>query len=439
MGLLFLGGVLAAAATASLAHRWVDREWAWLSALLFLLAPAVFWQLSSAGAPDLWIAFFATTGVILISRSHEMPRVPQAIAAGALAGGVAGTKYTGCLVAASIAVSFLWETRSFARSTIFGLAAMVAGIWPYARNLAWSGDPMFPFLLKWIAPHRVNAYALASYLADTGASEHKSFWQTAAFPLFAAIDTSHLGLWQFLGPLVLAFAPLVILAVRNTEVWRATLCVWLASALLIGGTSGMAQFLLPVLPLALAAVIAGAAQLKARGWLPAHYVAAASIGAFLMAGTAGLLGYEHSALAVATGLTPRQVYLRERAPDYQLADFVNRTLQNEEEQGKALVFFRHVYYLRAPFFYGEPSACWAIDPSEYRNAEQWRRMFREQKVRWVVRAKNYPLAIARPLHQLEEEGALVPIASAEVEDFHGMRITGARETINVTILRYVLE
>jgi hypothetical protein len=56
-----------------------------------------------------------------------------------------------------------------------------------------------------------------------------------------------------------------------------------------------------------------------------------------------------------------------------------------------------------------------------------------------VRAENYPLAIARPLHQLEEEGALVPIASAEVEDFHGMRITGARETINVTIFRYVLE
>jgi hypothetical protein len=33
LGLIFLGGVLAAAAGASLAHRWVSRELAWMCAL----------------------------------------------------------------------------------------------------------------------------------------------------------------------------------------------------------------------------------------------------------------------------------------------------------------------------------------------------------------------------------------------------------------------
>ena len=198
MGLLFLGGVLAAA-TACVAYRWMDRKTARLVALVLLITPVVFWEISAAGAPDLWMSFYTTIGVLVISRYREMPRMPLAIAAGALAGGVAGAKYTGCLGAASLAAAFLWEARSAARTVLFELSALAVGVWPYARNLMWTGDPVFPFLLRYISPERVNAYTLASYLADTGASEHKEFWQLAAFPLFAAIDPAHLGFWQFSG------------------------------------------------------------------------------------------------------------------------------------------------------------------------------------------------------------------------------------------------
>src|SRR5262249_32753132 len=146
-GFLFLGGVLAAGASACLAHRWMSRQAAWLVALIFLLTPLVIWQISTAGTPDLWMSFFATTGVVVISRHKEMPGRAHALAAGVLAGGVAGAKYTGWLVAASMAIALLWEARSAATSMAFGCAALAAGIWPYARNLVWSGDPVFPFLL----------------------------------------------------------------------------------------------------------------------------------------------------------------------------------------------------------------------------------------------------------------------------------------------------
>lgn len=89
MGLLFFGGVLVAAAGACLARRWTDRCWAWVAALAFLLTPVVFWQISTAGAPDLWMAFFATVRVLVISRAREKPRRTQAILAGAFAGAVA--------------------------------------------------------------------------------------------------------------------------------------------------------------------------------------------------------------------------------------------------------------------------------------------------------------------------------------------------------------
>jgi hypothetical protein len=433
MGLLFLGGVLAAAATACVAYRWIDRETSWLVALVFLLTPVVFWQISAAGAPDLWMSFYTTIAVLVISRYREIPRMPLALAAGVLAGGVAGAKYIGCLVAAWLAAAFLWEARSAARAMLFGLAALAVGVWPYARNLMWTGDPVFPFLLRYLSPERVNAYTLASYLADTGASEHKEFWPLAAFPLFAAIDPAHLGFWQFLGPLVLAFAPLLFLAVRNTSLWRAVLVTWVGSAMLIGFRTGMTRFLLPVLPIALAAVAAGAAQLKVRQWLGSHYVAAASVCGFLLFGTAGLLWYDRFALAAATGFTPREEYLRDRAPEYGETEFINRNLQ-KEGSGKVLMFLRHSYYLNVAFLYGDPSASWAIDPSQYRNAAEWLELFHKQGVRWVVRASEYPPAIARPLYALEAHGKLAPVAQGEVSDFEGMRIAGDKRKRTIIIL-----
>jgi Protein of unknown function (DUF1420) len=42
MGLLYLGGVLAALAGACLARRWADRRWSWMVALVFLVTPVVF-------------------------------------------------------------------------------------------------------------------------------------------------------------------------------------------------------------------------------------------------------------------------------------------------------------------------------------------------------------------------------------------------------------
>jgi hypothetical protein len=436
MGLLFLGGVLAAAAGACLARHWMDRSWSWIVALTFLVTPVVFWQISSAGAPDLWMAFFATLGVIVISHCKEMPRASHAVLAGALAGAIAGTKYTGCIVAASMALAYFREVRSAAKSLVFLVAALGAGVWPYARNFAWTGDPMFPFLMRWLSPGKVNAYALTSYLADTGASEHRGVWQILEFPFFAAIDPAHPGFWQFLGPLVLAFAPLLFLAVRNTPAWRAALTVWIASALGIGLSSGMTRFLLPLLPIALAAVLAGAAQLRIAGWRAARYVTAATVCGFLLFGAAGLLVYERSALSAAAGLTSREDYLRGHAPEYEQAQFINHILAGRET-GEVLVFLRHTYYLGVPFLSGDPSASWAVDPARLETPEEWRQMFRERDIRWVVRSPEFPAAIAGPLNALETQGKLVPIARAEVSDFQGLRASGERESRPIVVLEVI--
>ena len=435
MGLLFLGGALAAGALACLAREWMPAPWAWAAGLSFLLTPLVFWQISTAGVPDIWMSFYATLGVIVIARCSLADKYAGALLLGILAGAIAGTKYTGCIVAGSLALAFLWESRSLRSVAVFLSGAFAAGIWPYARNAVWTGDPFFPFLMRWLAPSGLNRYTLASFLASTGADESRSLWQMVKFPVFAAFDGSQGEFWEFLGPLVLVFFPLMILAVRNTAAWRASLAVWFGSALGIGATSGMARFLLPVLPITLAASFAGVSHVEKLGWRLVRRVAVATIGLYLLCGLAGLLLYGRAAIAVAVGLNSRENYLQQRAPNYEQAVFVNRALQAESREGKTLVFFRHTYYLDVPFVYGDPYASWAIDPERFKTPQAWRELFRKEKIRWVVRSPDYPDAIAEPLLELEQGGELIPLASGEVDDFAGVRVLGQRKTVPIVVLR----
>lgn len=434
MGLLFLGGALAACALVCLGREWMSRPLGWLAGLSFLLTPLVFWQISTAGAPDLWMCFYATMGVIVIARSGRNGQIAKAFVAGLCAGAIAGTKYTGCLVAASLLLALLWESRSVYRAAVFVSGAFVSGIWPYARNAIWTGDPFFPFLMRWLAPARINSYTLKAYLAETVAGGAHNLGPVVKFSLFAAYDPLHAGFWQFLGPLVIVFAPLLILTVRNTALWRTTLIVWFASSVGIGATSGMARYALPVFPLALAASFAGVSHLDELNWRIVRRVSLGTIVIYLLIGAGGLMLYQRTALSAGVGLVSREKYLQERAPNYEMAEFINGALKDKENDGKALVFFRHLYYLQVPFVYGDPAASWAIDPERFQTPDAWRELFRRENIRWVVRSPMYPAAIAQPLRQLEEAGELAPCAQGEVDDFDGMRLLGSRKVVPVALL-----
>jgi hypothetical protein len=430
-GLLFLGGVFSALASFCLARQWMDRRWPWIVSLVFLVTPVVFWQMSLSGAPDLWMSFFATMGVIVITRFRGLPRSSLAILPGALAGAIAGTKYTGCIVALSLAVAYFWSVRSAVKSLFFVVGSILAGIWPYLRNLVWTGDPVFPFLTSHLFPDKVNAFALASYRADTGAGTFKGVWYIVKSIFFAGIDLAHPGFWQYFGPVVVAFGPLLLLTRRETSTWRAVVPVWMLSAVGISATSGMMRFLLPVFPIAIAAVLSGVPRLRLG---LARYVSVGTLFFFILTGTVGLLVYDRPALAVAVGLTSPETYLAKHSQDYEKVQFVNRVLAGRESEGFALVFVRHTYYLTIPFKYGDPVASWAIDPMKLQSANDWLTFLKAERIRWVVRSPNFPPAIAAPLEQLQARGQLVPIAQAEITDFQGLRISEDRQQMPIVVL-----
>ena len=434
LGLLFLGGALSAAAVFCLTRKFCSGSWPSIAALAFLLTPVVFWQMTSAGAPDLWMAFFAALGVLLIAGMNLERSAHLALLSGAFAGAAAGVKYTGLFFATALFLALLYQTRSAKRIGQFFGCALLAGIWPYARNWKWTGDPLFPFGGPLF--HRIseNPFCLASMRADTGAYGGHRLSSLLPMPFFAAADPAHLGFWQFFGPLCLTFAPLVCIFRRKNSLWVVALLVCVLSTILVAVFSGMARFLLPVFPLGLFLALEAASQLETTNWWTAKFAARISVASVILLGGGGLLLYSKASFAAALGIIPREKYLEQRAPDFEKSAFVNSVLVGTNS-GRTMVFFRHTYYLQVPYLNGNPDISWAVDPAKLDSAARWRNFLHENDIQWIVRSGDYPPSISAPLRELELAGALRIVKSGIVNDFSGNRSRGTRTDQDVVIFR----
>ena len=435
MGFIFLGGALTAAALASLASRWASGKVVAAFTLLFLLTPIVFWQVTSSGSPDIYMGFFAAIAAIVLCQRGSPQTWQQAFLVGLLTGGIAGGKYTGCFVAAAIALAVVIELRSIAGVSLFIAGSLVSGIWPYLRNLVWTGDPVFPFLAERLSPRLATTYTLADLFADTGTSASHSFAQVLPFMFFAGVRSSSPGFWEFFGPVVLILAPLILLALDNERQWRVLILVWVASSLGIAFSSGMARFLLPVFPLALACAAGGFEVSMREGWTVVRRVIGSMLLLTGLGCAAGLAIYSQEALRVAVGQEERTEYLKERGPEYQIARVVNRALGEIGNQQRVLVFMRHAYYLDVPYLNGDPGLSFEVDPAKLRSPDDWKAFFEKKSIGYVVRSPNYPSVIAGPLEEMEKAGDLARIAQEEVQSFQGMRVNQVKTTIPVVILK----
>ena len=438
LGLIFLGGVLAAGALFLLARQLMTLGWALAVVLVFLLTPLVFWQMTVAGAPDVWMAFYTTLAVLAAARGVASRHNRWFVLAGWLAGAAAGAKYTGWAIPAVLVLLIAAEARSLRPAVLAGVASLAAGIYPLLRNFLWTGDPFFPFFARWFAPETVNTYMLGVFQADTGMGTARgSLVHMLAYPFVVVLQGASYGVGHYLGPLVLAFAPLLLLALRRTPLVRLTALLWLGVLVSNMLTSQMGRFLLPVLPLALALVFAGVARLEGKQFALARAGCRATLALFLLFAAGSYAIYAKDFLPVALGLESREAFLVRKAPDYRTADFVNRQMAGRD--GKVMVFFRHVYYLRVPHVPADPDKSWRMDPDRYRTPQQLLDLFRQLGVRWVLKAPAYPEPVASAFAQLEAQGRFRAAASEEIEVLHGWRIGGTREPARAVLLQVVDE
>jgi hypothetical protein len=91
-----------------------------------------------------------------------------------------------------------------------------------------------------------------------------------------------------------------------------------------------------------------------------------------------------------------------------------------ESQGRALIFFRHVQYLRVLYAYGHPDSS-AVKILKLQTDDAWRSLFRNQHIRWVAAHRIIPNRNAL-CQRMESENNLVPCATGTVEDWAGNRI-----------------
>jgi len=434
-GWLFLGGALGALATLRIAQLWVAGVWPWLAALAFALTPVVFWQTIAAGAPDVWMCAFVPLCLLTILRARQESSFGPIVLAGIFAGATAGTKYTGVIFAGALLAGFVVSIRSTAKAALFFAAAVVTGFWPYLRNWIWTGDPVFPFLYahSHYGQLDVNQTALSAILNDTGATHAHSLADVIKFPLFAGIDQQHFGPWLLLGPLVLAFGPLAIPQLRKNADGRLALIVWILGALGIGFSSAMPRFLLPLLPVALAASVAGVALLTADRWRILRITCQLSLAGVILIGFAAMIIYSRPAWSAVAGRTSQDAYLKANSPDYERSQFVNREVARFAENGRVLVFFRHLYYLRVPVFSGDPENSWEANPAQLTTPQAWNAFFAKHQIRWVLKSPGYPETLADSLNRLETVGLLRICAAGEVESFSGNRMAGKRAREPITL------
>jgi hypothetical protein len=387
-----------------------------------------------SGCPDMWMAFYATLSVLAAARAVETGGQRWWLLAGFFAGAVAGVKYTAWIVPATIVICCILATRSFRRALACAVWCLPAGILPLIRNAWWTGDPFFPFLTRWISPSRFNPYSSKVILEGLRPAD---FSRTLAgllkYPfLFPLKWGAYGGFGHLWGPIVLAFAPLIVFAVRRRSLSIIATAVWAAVLLTNELTVQHPRYLLPAFPLALALVLAGAAEASRRGWRMVRLAAIASLSFFFAFGISSEALYAKDFLPVVVGLEQREAFLQRMAPDYPAVAFINRSLDGAP--GRVMVFFHFVYYLRVPFEIGDPRVSWLMNPDKLSEPHSLLLFLRQENIRWIVKLPDYPEPFAPSFQALEREGELRLVASADVPAFTGFRFYGQRARVKLIIL-----
>jgi hypothetical protein len=433
--LIFFAGCLTAAALFQLARRLMPLEWALATVLTFLMTPMVFWQISTAGSPDIWMGFFAVLAVLALERMPDPSSRNWQILASAYAGAGASIKYTGWVLPAVIVLAVLWFTKSFLWAALCSATAVAVGALPLVRNFLWTGDPFFPFLNRWIGRIAANPYGFAATQADV--HSHLFSYQPLHILVFLTamvLKGADYGLGNYFGPVVLAFLPLLLFCNWRTRLTWVSGVLWLSMLFANTLTSQMARFLLPAYPFALALVFSGAAVASLKWGTIVRVGCAATLAVFGLFSLASDTFYGKDFLPVSLGIESKEAFLERMAPDYQAAKFVNSELANRE--GNTLLFLRHLYYLTIPYINGDPNTSWTMDPAVLTSPQAVLTFLKDQNIHWIVKSPGYPRGLAGVFEECEKEGMLIPEAQGEVEAFEGnSRIFERRLKVHIVLIR----
>jgi hypothetical protein len=333
----WLLGIGAALSAGAWARRLGARSPA-VAVAIFAVSPLVVWE-STSSFIDLGLALFASVGLLWATRA-ETGRTSVGLAA-VFAGFAAGSKYTGCTMAALIGLaafaSALPDCRRAARRflAIGAIAAGLASPW-YIRNTLLTGNPLYPIGNHFfgLPPEQLSNW-------HYGYGRNLLYLLSSPFDLVWRGEVFDLG-WAF-GPAYLALVPIGFLLNRRSHAHRIGAGVLFLFWVFWFYSSPQTRLLLPILPLGAGLGAAGFDALDGSGrWtrLATRLTVLTSVAVGLA--TAAIVA--SGTWRVVSGAESRATYLRRMAMDYAAYEQINRLLGPDARpsvQGAT-----NVYYLQ---------------------------------------------------------------------------------------------
>ncbi len=289
----FSTGMLSLLAVLALGSRLTGRrEGLWGAAVFYAVTQTM--RASWPAGSDLPLTLFSFLALFAALGAEGKQRYGRLVLAGLMAGMAMGTKYTGLFPVLGAAAAYLVKERRFDRAVLkeLALAGAVAGVvlspW-LLKNLAYKGNPVYPFLSSVFGtgglsdPEKIDGFLRETSQLDrlTPAGWFAHPWK-ATMGEFANSN--------FFSPLFLAFLPLCLLfrsPPRAAPLWAYFLVVWSGWSL----SSTLVRFSMPAWPAA-GLLIAGAfltGRDPSRPRTVLRGVMLASFGVSVLAGTVILL------------------------------------------------------------------------------------------------------------------------------------------------------
>ncbi|MBI2362563.1 MAG: glycosyltransferase family 39 protein, partial [Elusimicrobia bacterium] len=418
-----LFGLAAAAALYACVGRLAGRRTGVLAALLFYLCPVVVYASWACGV-DLASAFYVVAAVCVLCRIPEAPAeraLGTAAAAGLLAAWAAGTKFNTIPAAGALVLAHLWLERRAGRGLrgtllMAGVAACAASPW-FLKNLAFYGNPLYPFLhgrLGSLRPADWQGFIEAAGSRDLHAAftTWRGFWDLASLPLRCSLGTWPLGDWP--GPVLVALVPGAF-ALRwrwlsaeedPPAAWRVVAAMALGGALAWALASNLVRYIVPSLPL-LAATTAIALERGAwPRWLKGAAWAGALRGSLMALQCAYRQGWGIGQWEYLKGKVAREAYLQTQRvtyglPYYGAAAWVNA---HTPPGAKVLVLGEsRGYYLERDFV-----AATVYDYNPFWTEAAQAEDEDDLRARLAARGVTHILLSARQLHFRSGSSAVLP-------------------------------
>ena len=256
------------ALAALLAQRISARASPWLAAAIFVTAPTVFWETTTAYV-DLALALFSGAAVVALVRAIDTGDRRWLIVAGLQLGFACATKHVALVALASVIPVFAWSRlrteprRGMASVAIVAALALLVPLPWYIRAWNASGNPVLPDMYGVFGARPAERW---DALTERGLQKFKDHFgrpRTVANVLLLPWDVPvHGALYGgTLGPLALAGLPLVVLVSARRP---------FAAALLAGTTIYVAIWASPLSSYQLRFLV--------PAWLPAAALLAAGTG-----------------------------------------------------------------------------------------------------------------------------------------------------------------